>query len=258
MDQLAHALPKHLSAERFCRVALTQLTRTPKLAECDQASFFQALFTLSQFGLEPDGRRAHLIPFENRKRGCVECQLIIDYKGLVEIAMRTGLISNIHADIVCDNDEFEYDIGQIKRHKIDFKKPRGKQYAVYAICRFKNGSEKCDVMTLEEVAAIRARSKARDNGPWVTDFSEMSKKTVFRRLSKWLPFSDEIRTALTSDDDQLALPAPTLEKPLLTNDAATRSEELVNMLEASAKQVQQSDQQEEAAPPAEREAGAEG
>src|ERR1051326_6456109 len=88
---VAQALPKHLTPDRFIPTALTAMTRTPKLAECDQASFFAALMTLSQLGLEPDGRRAHLIPFENRKRGVVECQLIIDYKGLVELAYRSGV-----------------------------------------------------------------------------------------------------------------------------------------------------------------------
>lgn len=198
---VAKVLPKHLTADRFVRVALTAMTRTPKLASCDQASFFQCLLTLSQLGLEPDGRRAHLIPFENRKRGCVECQLIVDYKGLAELAMRSGSVSNLHADIVCENDEFDYDRGELKKHKIDFRKPRGNVYAAYALCRFKDGSEKCDVMTWDEIEAIRNRSRAGNSGPWQTDWNEMAKKTVFRRLSKWLPLSPEYRDALDTDAD---------------------------------------------------------
>lgn len=201
--QFALALPKHLDADRFVRVALTAMTRTPKLAQCDQASFFSALLTLSQLGLEPDGRLAHLIPFENRKRGVTECQLIIDYKGLVELAMRSGNVASIHADKVCEADLFEYDRGQIKKHTIDFRKPRGAAYAYYAIVRFKDGAEKAEVMTKDEVDAIRARSRAKDSGPWVTDFDEMGKKTVFRRLSKWLQLSPEFRDALDEDADRL-------------------------------------------------------
>ena len=199
-DQFARALPKHLSPDRFVRCILTAITRTPKLADCDQASLFSALLTLSQLGIEPDGRRAHLIPFENRKRGCVECQLILDYKGVAELVMRSGIVSNLHADVVCENDVFEYDRGELKAHKIDFRKPRGAVYAVYALCRFKDGGEKCDVMTAEEVEAIRARSKAGNNGPWVTDWNEMSKKTVFKRLAKWLPISAEFRDAMEAED----------------------------------------------------------
>lgn len=99
-EAVAKVLPKILPPERFVRVACTAMTRTPKLRECDRASFFSAMLALAQTGLEPDGRRAHLIPFENRKRGIVECQLIIDYKGLAELAMRSGLLSCLHADVV--------------------------------------------------------------------------------------------------------------------------------------------------------------
>lgn len=201
--QVALALPRHLDADRFVRIALTAMTRTPNLAQCDHASFFNALLTLSQFGLEPDGRNAHLIPFENRKRNCVECQLIIDYKGLVDLAMRSGLIANIHADKICEADVFEFDRGEIKTHKVDFRKPRGMAYAYYCLVRFKDGSEKCEVMSKEDVESIRARSRAKDSGPWVSDFDEMGKKTCFRRLSKWLQLSSEFRDALDKDDDAL-------------------------------------------------------
>lgn len=222
-NAITAALPKHLPAERFIRVAITAMTRTPKLADCDQASFFNSLLTLSQCGIEPDGRRAYLIPFENRKRGVTECQLIISYMGLLELAMRTGEISNVHADKICENDIFEYDRGQIGRHQIDFKRPRGRAYAYYALCRFKDGTEKAEVMTLEEVEAIRNRSRAGNSGPWVTDFDEMAKKTVFRRLSKWLPISSEYRDALDKDADQLpAIQGMVVEKPAQAKPVFTR------------------------------------
>ena len=198
---VAKALPKHLTPDRFVRVACTCIMRTPKLAQCDQTSFFNALLTLSQLGIEPDGRRAHLIPFENRKRNVTEVQLIVDYKGLVELVMRSGMVSNIHADIVCDADDFEFDRGELKKHRINFREPRGKVYAAYCIVRFKDGSEKCDVMTSEEIESTRSRSRAGQAGPWVTDWAEMAKKTVFRRLSKWLPLSPEFRDAIEADED---------------------------------------------------------
>ena len=194
--EVERALPRHLKPDRFIRIALTALTKTPKLAQCTQESFFQALLDLSQLGLEPDGRRAHLIPYGDK------VQLIVDYKGLVELVMQTGNVSNIHADVICDNDKFVYDKGEIKEHVIDFHKPRGDVYAAYAICRFKDGTEKTEVMTKEEIEKIRKRSKAGNSGPWVTDWNEMAKKTVFRRLSKWLPLSSEQREALEKDDDQ--------------------------------------------------------
>lgn len=193
--QIAMALPKHITPDRFIRVALTAMQKTPKLLDCTQSSLFQSLLTCSQLGIEPDGRMAHLIPYGN------VCQLIIDYKGLSALAMRSGEILPPHADVVCENDLFEYDRGEVKKHVIDFRKPRGKPYAAYAIVRYKEGGEKAECMSMEEVDAIRKRSKASSSGPWVTDYNEMAKKTVFRRLSKWLPLSPEFRDALEADAD---------------------------------------------------------
>ena len=200
-EQIAKVLPKILTPERFVRVAITAMLKTPKLAECTQASLLNSLLQLAQYGLEPDGRRAHLIPYKD------QCTLIIDYKGIAELVMRSGLVSYLHADIVCENDVFEWDMGEIKKHTINLKAPRGEAYAFYALCRFKDGTTKAEVMHREEVEAIRRRSRAGASGPWVTDFNEMAKKTAFRRLSKWLPLSPEIRDATETDDDVIDVEA---------------------------------------------------
>lgn len=199
-SQIAKALPKHLTPDRQIRIALTALTRTPKLAECTPASVCKALLDLSAMGLEPDGRRAHLIPYGK------ECQLVIDYKGLAELAMRSGMVSNIHADVVCENDSFEADTGRV-RHRVNYKEPRGKVYAAYCLIRFKDDSEKAEVMGLEEIEAIRKRSKAGQSGPWITDFNEMAKKTAARRAFKWVPLSPEIRDAADADADAIDIHA---------------------------------------------------
>jgi recombination protein RecT len=217
--QVARALPRHLTPERFIRVAATTMMRTPALANCDQASFFNALLTLSQLGLEPDNRNAHLIPFRNNKTGKTDVQLIVDYKGLVDLAMRSGTVANIHADKVCENDAFEYDRGQIIKHKIDFRAPRGKAYAYYATVKFKDGTEKSEVMTKEDVDAIRKRSKASSAGPWVTDYDEMAKKTAFRRLTKWIQLSPEFRDALEHDADRVEALRVESAKPVFAIDA---------------------------------------
>jgi len=118
------------------------------------------------------------------------------------LAMRSGQVATIHADVVCEEDVFDVDRGAIVAHKIDYRKPRGAVFAAYSIVRFKDGAEKSEVMTREEVEAVRSRSRAGKSGPWVTDWNEMAKKTVFRRLSKWLPLSAEIRDVVEADDDQ--------------------------------------------------------
>lgn len=200
LAEVAKALPKHLTPERFIRIAVTTLTKTPKLLECDQHSLFGCLLTCSQLGIEPDGRRAHLIPYGKL------CQLIIDYKGMVELALRAGGVSNIHADVVCENDIFEADTGRVS-HKVNYKAPRGKVYAAFCIVRFKDGGEKAEVMTLDEIEAIRARSRAGKSGPWVTDWNEMAKKTVARRVFKWVPLSPEIRDVVEAGDDVIDIPS---------------------------------------------------
>lgn len=199
--QIAAVLPKHITEERMVRAAITATMRTPLLAQCDQASFFNQMLLLSQFGLEPDGRRAHLIPFWNTKRKVYECQLILDYKGVVELILRTGAVSTIHADKVCENDEFVYNCGQVEKHRVDFRHPRGPAYAYYCVITRKDGTRKCEVMSVDEVNQIRARSKSAESGPWVTDYDEMAKKTVFKRASKWVELSSEIRGILDADND---------------------------------------------------------
>jgi recombination protein RecT len=189
-EQIAKALPSICNPERFMRVAMTAITKTPKIADCTQESLMTCLLDCAQLGIEPDGRRAHLIPYKTK------CTLIIDYKGLVELVRRSGEVVKLHADVVCENDVFEANMGNIICHKIDYKKERGAPYAYYALAQMKDGSMQSEIMTPDEVGKIRARSKAAQSGPWVTDYTEMCKKTVFRRLSKWLPMQTDVAVKL--------------------------------------------------------------
>lgn len=206
--EIAKVLPKHCSADRMARVALTAITRTPELAECDQASFFRCLMDLSQWGLEPDGRHAHLIPFKNKSRGVTECQVIIDYKGMVALCFRSGKVKSLHADVIYDGDIFRFNLGQVEEHipwvwRMDADRPaeRGNRRGVFCIAKMADGADKCEVMSEQEVKAIQSRSRAGGAGPWKTDFNEMAKKTVFRRATKWLPLSAEVVEAMQRDAD---------------------------------------------------------
>jgi len=196
LEQCRLALPAHLTPERMVRVMCTSMLRNPKLLDCRQESLVEALMICSQAGIEPDGRNAHLIPYGDK------VQVIFDYKGLVAIAERNG-VESIYADKVCDNDQFEAFVeeGAKKlKHKVDWRKPRGNAYAYYASC-IRNNRLDYEVMTKDEVDAIRKRSKASGSGPWVTDYDEMAKKTVLRRMSKRWDLSPEARDAITSDAD---------------------------------------------------------
>jgi len=198
--QWAKVLPTVCTPERFARVALSCLNGNQKLAAALQTqtgmvSLSSALMKCAEVGLEPNGRDAHLIPF-NTKQG-VQIQLIIDYKGLVKLARRSGEISTIVAECVKEHDKFSYINGEV-HHEIDFHlKSRGESYAWYVTVFFKDGSHQSKVMNREEVEAIRQRSRSANDGPWVTDYDSMALKTVYKQLSKWLPTESEKSDALT-------------------------------------------------------------
>jgi len=205
--QIEKALPKICSAERFMRIAMTAITKNPKIAECTEASLMGSLLDLATLGIEADGRRAHLIPYGTT------CTLIIDYKGLVELVRRSGDVLKLHADVICDNDIFEYDCGEVTKHVINFKGDRGNIYAVYATATMKDGSKQCEVMTAADVEKIRSGSMGKNSSPWKNHWGEMAKKTVFRRLCKWLPLSSETLELVSKDDKQFYKPQMEINLP---------------------------------------------
>ena len=187
--QLASVLPSHLTPERVCRVALSTVTKTPALLACDMASVFLAVQQAAELGLEPGGAlgQCYLIPYGKN------CQLIVSYKGLIELARRSGEIESIEARVVHERDDFSVELGlhsDIRHHPCLDGEP-GKTVMAYAVARLKGGMTQFEVMTRAEVDAIRRRSRSGNSGPWVTDYDEMARKTVVRRLCKYLPISNE-------------------------------------------------------------------
>jgi len=195
--EFAKVLPQHLTADRLARVTLSCIRRTPKLLKCSQASLMQSIMQAAQLGLEPTGSfgGAHLVPYGT------EATLIIDYRGLVDIARRTGQIQSIEAHAVMDADHFECEFGLSPKlvHRPLWDGDRGKLRLVYAIAMLKDGGQQVEVMSKGDVDAIRKRSKASGSGPWVTDYERMALKTVLRRLCQLLPRSVEMADALRID-----------------------------------------------------------
>lgn len=211
--QFAKVLPKILTPERFCRVVLTAINKNPALGEAladsrNQASVLSAFMRCAEMGLEPDGRRATINCYR-KKSGGYDVTLIPMYQGLAELAMRSGVISTIHAEKVCDKDVFEWNIGRIIKHvPSSWKEDRGEAYLFYAHIVFKDGMVKDEVMTRSEINAVRDMSSGyqyakRTGGdcPWISHYEEMAKKTVFRRCSKWLPLSPELQSTIEADDE---------------------------------------------------------
>lgn len=206
--QMALALPKHVTADRLARVALTEVRRNPALAKCDQHSFLGALMMCAQLGLEPGGPLGHayLVPFENRKAGRTEVQFIIGYRGMIDLARRSGQILSIEARAVYEGDRFEVKFGLDSdlTHLPDFENPNRTQADklrfVYAVAKLRDGGVQFDVMSRREIEAVRAQSKAGASGPWQTHYEAMALKTVIRRLFKYLPVSIELAQALEQDE----------------------------------------------------------
>lgn len=206
--QLAMALPRHLTADRMVRLALTAYQRTPELWDCDLRSIVSSVFAASQLGLELDGvlGHAYLVPYKNRKAGRKECQLIVGYKGYYALARRSGEVARFAPHIVYDGEDFDYQLGSSARlvHRPKLK-GRGEPVAVYAEIALKDGSYDFEVFGWEEVLLWQARfaRKGRDNqpyGPWVDHLPAMAEKTAVRRLAKRVPVSVEFQRAAALDE----------------------------------------------------------
>lgn len=201
--EIARALPAHMNADRLARIALTEFRKVPALLDANPATLFGAVIQCAQLGLEPGGALGHayLIPFKNNKTHTTDVQFIIGYRGMIDLARRSGQIVSLSARTVHANDTFRYEFGLNETiEHVPADGDRGPITHVYAVARLKDGGAQFDVMSKFEVDKIKAKSKAGNFGPWVDYYEEMAKKTVIRRLFKYLPVSIEIQRAVTLDE----------------------------------------------------------
>jgi recombination protein RecT len=204
---IAKVIPKHLTAEKLLKIALVAAGRNPLLLQCTPASVLQGVMQAAQLGLDVGGvtGSAYLVPYRNNKKGGrYEAQMIPGYRGLIDLARRSGRVLGIEAHVVHKGDEFELMFGSepklVHRPKLDG--PAGEVIGAYAVAFIRDGNPQTEFMTLEQLEGIRKRSRASDNGPWVTDREEMQRKTAVRRLAKYLPLSpeDQLAKAIEIED----------------------------------------------------------
>lgn len=198
-------LPKGFNFDRMCRTLINAISTTPQLAQCTPASLFLSSVRSFSLGLEPNGalNEAYLVPYWNSKKACNEAQFMPSYRGLQNLARRSGEIVELFSKTVKANDFFEVEEGTDRKiiHKPNYTKDRGVLQCVYAVFKTKDGNVDFEVMSIDEVDAIRNRSKASSSGPWVTDYEEMAKKTVMRRLLKRAPMSVELAQCVAFDNN---------------------------------------------------------
>lgn len=205
---LTTLLPRHVNADRMLKIALGALRTTPKLMNCTTESLFGAVVTCAQLGLEPNTPMGHayLIPFENKRAGRFDVQVIFGYRGLIDLARRSGQIVSIAAHAVREKDDFDYEYGLDE--KLKHKPASGDRGAIthfYAVAKLRDGGHAFEVMTRSDVEKIRDNSQnykfARDKAAtvWGQHFEPMGRKTAIRQLFKYLPVSIEMATASTLD-----------------------------------------------------------
>lgn len=192
---IASRLPKHLTPDRITKVALTAINRTPKLLECTRESLLMSIMQAAELGLEPGGAlgEGYLVPYGK------QCQFIPGYRGLISLARRSGQIVSIEAHVVHDKDAFSCTLGldpELKHTPAWDEADPGKLRFVYAVAKLKDGGVQFEVMSRAGIEAIRVKSKAGNSGPWVDHYEEMARKTVVRRLFKYLPVSVELAQAM--------------------------------------------------------------
>lgn len=198
------ALPSVITPERFTRMVLSALSSTPKLAECSPQSFLAAMMTAAQLGVEPNTAlgQAYLLPYRNH--GQMECQFQLGYKGLIDLAYRSGEVSVIQAHTVYENDVFEYELGMDpKLRHVPAKADRGEAVAYYAMFKTKDGGYGFEVMSVDDVqrhAQRYSKSYGSGSSPWRSNFDEMAKKTVLKRALKYAPLKSDFVRGVAQDE----------------------------------------------------------
>lgn len=204
--QIQMALPKHMTADRLSRIVLTECRKVPALLQCNTASLLGAVMQAAQLGLEPGSALGHcyMLPFGNGKAsdGLSNAQLIIGYRGMIDLARRSGQLVSIGAYCVHEGDEFHWELGMHPdiKHVPAPDSEENPITHVYAVAQLRDGGVQFEVMTRKAIEIVRSQSKAGSRGPWVTHFEEMAKKTVIRRLFKYLPISIEAARAVQVDE----------------------------------------------------------
>lgn len=195
--QLALAVPKHLNADRMARIAATEVRKNKALLNTEPTSFLGSVMQAAQLGLEPGSAlgQAYLVPYGN------QCQLIIGYKGMIDLARRSGQVLSLNAYAVREGDDFSFQLGLKPdiHHVPSLEADRIKKPItyVYAVATLKGGGYQFEVMSRAEVEAVRAKAKSKNI--WNSYFEEMAKKTVIRRLFKYLPVSIEALEITNAD-----------------------------------------------------------
>jgi recombination protein RecT len=195
------ALPQQIPVDRFVRTIVTAVQMQPELLAADRRTLISSCMKAAQDGLLLDGREAGLSVYNDRKNGGQTVAYLPMVGGILKKIRQSGEISSIRAHVVYQGDEFDFELGDTERihHKPNLG-AQGNPVAVYAIAKFKDGDIQREVMSLAQVERIRAKATGIGKACWASEWGEMAKKTVIRRLAKRLPSSNDLDQVLASDN----------------------------------------------------------
>jgi len=192
--QLALVVPSHLNMTKLLNDAFQLIKGNDYLLKCSKRSLIAGIMAMAELGLSARKElgQAHLVPFKNTKTGELDATLIIGYRGYIVLAKNTGEIGKVSAHAVYSNDQFSVKYGTDEYlHHEPAEGARGDFKGAYCVFFYKDGQTSFEYMKKERIDAVRARSKAKDEGPWQTDYEEMAVKTVIRHHAKYAPLSTE-------------------------------------------------------------------
>jgi len=204
-SEFAKALPKHVPVEQFMRTAVTELRQSPDLQQCSAESLLGAFLTAARLGLEVGGPLGQFYLTPRRIKGVPSVVPIVGYRGLIELARRSGRVGAVKAWLVYQGDTFREGANSERGPFFDFDKqpgdPTGREIVgVLAVAKLAGGDVQHVYMTLPEVMERKARGAAGDSGPWKTDRDAMIRKTALRALAGELPQSSGLALARQVDE----------------------------------------------------------
>ena len=215
--QIKAALPSHVTVEKFSRVLMTALSSNKDLQDANRTSLFASCLKLAALGLMPDGSEAAIVTF--KKDGEPIAQPMPMIRGILKLVRNSGEISSLTSQIVHEHDKFRFWVdadGEHIEHEPLIFGDRGARIGTYAIAKTKDGDLYVEFMSTKQIEDVKSSSRSAKYGPWSGKFEdEMWRKTVLRRLSKRLPMSTDLETAVKADDDMYDL----------NNDPATQETE---------------------------------
>ena len=201
--QFRMALPPNIDPQRFIGIVLTALQRNPDLITADRKSFWNACMSAAADGLLPDNREAALVIYKSKGQPVVQYLPMVT--GILKKVRNSGELATITSHIIFEKDKFSYWVdskGEHLEHRPELFGDRGEPIGAYAIAQTKDGAFYIEVMSEDQIEAVRNVSRAKDFGPWSGPFrDEMKRKTVIRRLAKRLPMSTDVEQVIHRDDE---------------------------------------------------------